>query len=68
MASFVRILTTLSFVASMAISLALAVYSAQWSDERAEGLREVRTVANGLAMAGLCIGLFMGKKTTRARR
>jgi hypothetical protein len=68
MSSFLRILTTLSFVASMAISLALAVYSAQWSDERAEALREVRTMANGLAMAGLCIGLLMGKKRTSARR
>ena len=68
MGSLVRILTTLFFVSSMAISLALAVYSAQWTDERADALREARTVANGLAMAGFCISLFIGKKRTTARR
>ena len=68
MASFVRIVTTLFFVASVGISLALAVYSAQWSDERAETLREVRNVTNGVAMAGFCMTLFIGKKRTRPRR
>jgi hypothetical protein len=65
MASFIRILTTLFFVASMAISLALALYSAQWSEERGEALNEARTVVNGLAIAGFCITLFIGKKRNR---
>jgi len=68
MASFVRFLTTIFFVASMSISLALAVYSGEWSEERADVLREARTVANGLAIAGFCMTLFIGKKRSRARR
>ena len=68
MASFVRLVTTLCFLAGISISLALAIYSAQWSEDRADVLREAGTVVNGLAVAGFCVTLVIGKKRTRAEK